>query len=343
MKKISMLERIYNGRHVFYGDLHNHSASGGTSDGQCSLQEWKDGMTELGMDFATILDHKQVRHMYLPEWDSSVFVGGTEPGTNISDANAENKGTHYNMIFADPKPLEKLLETFSEYEYEGGWDGHFTYPDFTRARMCEIIRFIKENGGFFVLPHPKQLLNSEDPLEYFFEDETGFEVVYRDLYDELSKSGYELWCELLSRGKRLWATAGEDRHMKPSCDALTTVYAKEKSAESYIRQFRCGDFVCGSVGIKMAIGDTAMGGKCSFAGKTLEVIVSDFHKSVKHDNHTYKMLLINDKGITLEETVYPDRENKFEYEAKPCKFYRVEIFDVTENLRIAIGNPIWNY
>ena len=336
------LEKLYSGRRAYYGDLHNHSASGGTSDGQCTLQGWIDGMKELGMDFATILDHKQVRHMYLSEWDDGTFIGGTEPGTNISDANAENKGIHYNMIFADPKPLEKLLETFSEYEFEGGWDGHFIYPDFTRERMCELIRFIKENGGFFVLPHPKQIMNAEEPLEYFFEDEIGFEVVYRDLHDELTEKGYKLWCELLALGKRLFATAGEDRHLNPSCDALTTVYAEEKKASSYISKFRVGDFVCGAVGIKMAVGDTAMGGVCDFAGKTLEIFVGDFHSSVKQNNHTYKMLLINDKGIVCEEKISPDRDNFFEYKAENCKFYRVEIFDETENLRIAIGNPIWN-
>jgi hypothetical protein len=74
--------------------------------------------------------------------------------------------------------------------------------------------------------------------------------------------------------------------MSPSCDALTTVYADKKDAASYIARFRVGDFVCGSVGIKMAIGDTAMGGKCSFDGKKLEVFVGDFHKSVKFDNHS---------------------------------------------------------
>ena len=25
-----------------------------------------------------------------------------------------------------------------------------------------------------------------------------------------------------------------------------------------------------------------------------------------------------------------------------CKYYRVEVYDVTTNTRIAIGNPIWN-
>jgi hypothetical protein len=160
--------------------------------------------------------------------------------------------------------------------------------------------------------------------------------------DEKTEMNYVLWCELLKLGKRLWACAGEDRHSVPTTDALTTIYAEEKKNSSYIAHLRVGDFVCGSVGIKMAIGDTAMGGKCDFSGKKLEVQVADFHKSILKDGHSYKMVLINDEGVVCEEKVYPGKVNSFTFEIKNCKFYRVEIFDETENLRIAIGNPIWN-
>ena len=54
------------------------------------------------------------------------------------------------------------------------------------------------------------------------------------------------------------------------------------------------------------------------------------------------MLLINDKGVVCEEKVYPDKVNDFTYEIETCKFYRVEIIDENKDLRIAIGNPIWN-
>lgn len=299
-------------------------------------------MDELGMDFVAILDHKQVRHMYLPEWEDGVFIGGSEPGTEITDSNARNKGIHYNMIFENAKPLERLLETFTEFEFEGGAEGHFIYPTFTRARMCELIRFIKDNGGFFVYPHPKLIMDADDALEYFFEDETGIEVFYRDIRDEQTEMNYKLWCELLALGKRLWACAGEDRHSVPTTDALTTIYAEEKKNSSYIDHLRKGDFVCGSVGIKMAIGDTAMGGSCDFSGKELEIFVGDFHRSVKKDGHTYKMLLINDEGVVCEKKISAEKGNNFTFKIENCKFYRIEIFDETENLRIAIGNPIWN-
>ena len=62
------LLRHYEGRRVFHGEMHDHSASGGTSDGKCPLSTWRTEMARLKMDFAAILDHRQVRHMYHIRW-----------------------------------------------------------------------------------------------------------------------------------------------------------------------------------------------------------------------------------------------------------------------------------
>lgn len=339
--EINSLNLLYENRFAVYGDLHNHSASGGTSDGRCPLSYWRERMKVLGFDFAAILDHRQVRHMYLDEWEDGIFLGGTEPGTNIVDLRGTNSGMHYNMLFENAKPLEKLLEKFPEFEFEGGVEGHFTYPDFTRARMCELIEEVHGLGGFFVYPHPKLIMDADDPLEYFFANETGFEVIYLDAKSEDTEKNYALWCTLLDMGKRLFACAGEDRHGEPSVDALTTVYAKEKKNKEYLKHLRAGDFVCGSVGIKMCIGDCVMGGRCRFEGKRLTVSVSDFHPSVLKDGHEYELWVLRENTVVEREKLSQDRENIFSYDISPCAFYRAEVVDATENIRIAIGNPIW--
>ena len=46
-KEKETLERLYRGRSVFHGELHDHSASGGTSDGSCPLSEWPDKLRAL--------------------------------------------------------------------------------------------------------------------------------------------------------------------------------------------------------------------------------------------------------------------------------------------------------
>ena len=338
---INTLKSLYKGRRAYFGDMHNHTNTA-SGDGHFSLKEWREGMSKLGMDFAAIVDHRQVEHMYHPDWEDGVFIGGSEPLAWISDSPADLNAIHYNMIFENAKPLEKLLEAFPEYQFTGGIDGRFGYPDFTLERMRELIRFIKDNGGFFVHVHPKQLMRSDNVLDYWFADETGLEVFYVDMRHEYTDNNYKLWCELLARGKRIWACSGEDRHQEPTVNALTTIYSEEKKNKAFISHLRTGDFVCGSVGIKMCIGSVPMGGVSDFNGEMLAVSVGDFHNSVCDATHTYKLVVLNDKGIVTFENLSLDKDNTFVYETDDCAFYRVEVFDETEDLRIAIGNPIWN-
>ena len=150
------LEKACDGRNLYQGELHDHASTGGTSDGARPLEHWKGALEALEMDFAAILDHRQVRHMYLPEWDDSIFIGGTEPGApHVYRENGEDAGTiHYNMIFSSPGQLEALLEEFPEFHFTGGPEGHFKYPSFTMKRLGELIDAVKRLGGFFVFPHP---------------------------------------------------------------------------------------------------------------------------------------------------------------------------------------------
>ena len=341
-KDIERISAAYDGRKVYHGDLHNHAATGGTSDGSRPLSHWKGAMEALSMDFAAILDHRQVRHMYLPEWEDGLFICGSEPGTAILDCEAEDNRIHYNMIFPSPKELEDLLENHPEYEFTGGPEGHFKYPKFTKEKFGELIDEIKERGGFFVHPHPKQCMRSNDPLDYWFRDETGIEIFYEDMRSESTKANYKLWCDLLALKKRVWACSGEDGHACARDTALTVIYAEEKTSAGFIKHLSVGDFVCGSVGIKMIVGDTKMGGVASFEGGRLVIAIDDFHKSVKNPEHKYRLDVITDKGVIASEEIPCDSPSYFALDTENCDFYRVEIFDATQNLRIAIGNPIWN-
>ena len=340
-KDIQHLDSLYEGRRIFQGDLHNHAKTGGTSDGERTLEHWKGGLEALGMDFVAILDHRQVRHMYLPEWEDGTFISGTEPGGFITDSDAEYTQIHYNMIFPHVKDLEGLLEAHPEYEFTGGPEGHFKYPKFTVETMGQLIDDIKARGGFFVHPHPKQLMKSNNPLSYWFRDQTGIEVFYDDMRHEWSQENYVLWCDLLALGKRVWACAGEDRHLFARDTALTSIYAEEKSGASYISHLRVGDFTCGSVGIKMCIGDTLMGGSTTFEGKRLVVCASDFHRSIKNPEHTYRLDIITDKGVEFSREFSCEEPIYAAIDVEERDFYRAEVTDVNQNLRIAIGNPIW--
>lgn len=343
--QIARLNRLYEGRSLYFGDLHNHANTGGTSDGRRTLEHWKGALEALHMDFAGILDHKQVRHMYLPEWEDGLFICGTEPGAVIKDCVAigGHNDIHYNMLFPSPRELEELLEEWPRFEFTGGPEGHFRYPSFTRAEMGQLIDTVLSKGGFWVQPHPKQQLQSHDPLDYWFHDEVGLEAFYGDMRNQATRDNYKLWCDLLALGKRIFVCAGEDGHACARDTALTAIYAAEKSSAGFLARLRVGDFVCGSVALRMCAGDTLMGGKCAFGGQKLCVAVDQFHVSVRNPEHRYELVILDDRGEVARKRITCTQPVCYAFTVdRTAKFYRAEVFDATQNLRIAIGNPIWN-
>ena len=341
MEKARLLS-FYKNCRVFHGELHDHSASGGTSDGKCMLAEWRNQLAELKMDFAAILDHRQVRHMYQAEWEDGLFIPGTEPGTMISDSKASDPRMHYNILLPNRDLLEGLLNEFPEYQFSGGVEGHFVYPNFTRERFGQLIDAVKARGGFFVHPHPKQTMISEDPCDYWFRDETGIEVFYTDLAGDYTRANYPLWVSLLAAGKRVWACAGGDLHSHAVDTALTTIYAEEHTSASFLSHLRVGDFTCGPVGVRMCIGNAKTGGQCAFDGQKLTVCVSDFHESIQFADHEYRLDILSDQGTVFSAPISCFEMNFASIDTENCAFYRAEVFDATRNLRIAVGNPIWN-
>ena len=372
---VAALDKAYEGRTAYHGEFHDHANTGGTSDGKQNLSVWATIMDSLDMDFATIVDHKQALHMELDLWDDTIFIGGSEPMAMPSDllAAAYNK-MHFNMIFTD---VNGLINTVKEYDascmpgqgfnamdYPENYDGvdadklaggwHFTYlygnsaP--TKEQMAQLIDIIKKNGGMFVNVHPKSsgYVDSPNPLDYWYADYTGLEVFYGYSgpapEQPATLLNYQLWKDLLSLGKKVWATAGSDKHSMPNTDALSTVYSTAKDAKEHFEHFKVGDFVCGPVGIRMTIGDANMGSETSFAGQRVIFSVGDFHKTTYNPTHKYRVELHSDKGIVFsQELEDPTQTVYFAVDAdENAAFYRVEIHDTTYNLMHALGNPIWN-
>ena len=86
-----------------------------------------------------------------------------------------------------------------------------------------------------------------------------------------------------------------------------------------------------------------MGGTCEFNGQRLVVCVGDLHDSVRlPPDHEFRADIMDENGVVLSGPVSPDEKTWFSCDASNAKFWRAEVFDVTRNLRIAIGNPIWN-
>ena len=349
------LNKLYGGLQPYYGELHDHAATGGTSDGKQPLTVWKEELGKLKMDFATIVDHRQSLHMYLPEWDNSIFIGGSEAACRIKDRTGVF--LHYNMIFSDPAGLEAVVSQFPEFNYREwteedragtGGQMHFDYPALTAARFTEVCNAVYANGGFVSLVHPKSdgYISSEDPADAYFREGTAIEVFYtynstRDGWHV--KANYELWTSMIKAGYKVYASAGNDEHNMPSDKAVSVIYAEERSADAWVRQMRNGTFVPGGVGVRSAVGDTIMGGTTAFAGQRFTFSVGDFHSSIYNPDHTYRVDVLDQNGVVFSREVSCAEVSYFAFDAdNASNYYYIEVHDVTTGTLLAIGNPIWN-
>ena len=355
---MALLESLYGGRTAFHGELHDHADTGGTSDGNQPLNIWKATMPNVGMDYAAILDHRQVLHMYLPEWDATFFIGGSEAATTITDRPEGSNRFHYNMVFAEPEGLLDVVTSIPEYNYrewteqdrEGcGGQMHFNYPSMSADRFNDVIDKVKENGGLFVIPHPSSTNGSvpENAMELYFQDYIGYEVFYgygfEDSKNWKTEANYKLWTDMLAGGARVWASAGNDIHNFPQAKCLSTVYSEEGNAGSHITHLRVGDFTAGAVGIQMCVGDTPMGTTGTFEGQRVVFRVGDFHQDLALDRYVYRVTLMDHRGVVFSEEMNGTEVKTFAIDAdKSAKFYRVEIYNVTRDKLQALGNPIWN-
>ena len=340
----------YKGTAAYHGEAHEHADTGRFSDGSHTLNQWKKTLDLENMDFTTIVDHRQVSHMTSNTWDNTIFIGGTEASTSI-DSNENNK-MHYSIIFTDASKAKEIAE---DYCYT--WGG-LSYKDLSTTQIKNMIAEVQAAGGMFTIVHPKSsgyFGTADSPEDYYFADWTGLEVFYGAggyaPAQEVNQESYKLWLNLLALGKKIWATAGSDKHSGASTDSMTTIYSNSSSATTIFEQMKVGNSTCGPVGIRMVVGNTQMGSQTDFAGQRVIFTVDDFHEGVYDPTHTYSVKLIKlTKGETTEEVVHSevfDASSEYIYATDAddtAAYYRVEIWDDTAGYKIpiAIGNPIWN-
>lgn len=355
----AVLEKLYEGLQMHHGQLHDHAKTGRRSDGKATLDEWKAGMPDVGMEYVALLDHRQTDHMYLPEWDPTLFISGSEAMTYISDRDARFNKFHYNMIVRNVADMEAVLKNhMTTYTLV---DGLFDYRAMSSTEFTQVIQEILDAGGYFVIPHPAQTAAevapdghegpwvSENLLDYYFCDGIGYEVFYHiseKLEDrtEQTKANYGIWTGLLAMGKKVYCSAGSDVHNLPTDRGLSTVYSSQKLDTSYIEQLRKGNYTAGPVGVRMNIGETTMGGTGDFSGKRVVFSVGDFHENFLDTTHTYRVDLVSDTGVVFSQKFVPGETQYFAVDAdENAKFYRVEVHDESlEYSLLALGNPIWN-
>lgn len=346
---IAKLDSLYEGRTARYGEMHAHADTGGKSDGKVTLPEWKFHMQINVFDFATIVDHRQTIHMGLEDWDNTKFIGGSEAATTITNRPDGKNYLHYNMLFATLEEFETLLKSYPlKFQYFGDF---FPYPNWSEEELNQLSRDIYANGGLFAHVHPQAdetYIVSDDPLDYFFGDVMGFEVFtgYRgDMSYEPNLKQYDTWTKLIAMGKRAYATAGSDAHgsLDPVTRCLGTIYAEDTNAKTLLNYMREGNHVAGPAGIQMCVGDTQMGGQTSFAGNRLVVAAGDIYYQTYKEDHSYRVDVYDEQGLVFSQEISGTDLAYFAIDADPdAVLYRADVFDVTDNKIVAVGNPIWN-
>lgn len=344
----SALESHYADRIARYGDFHAHSASGGTSDGKTTPEDWLTAMSDsLHMDFIGLMDHRQVRHMYLDAFTPEHFLYGTEPAMSW---NEPHTACHYLMIFQNLGDLETVLEKYPEvYDYEGGVEGHFVYKRIDFAKFLEIGQFVLSLGGAFVNAHPMQQIKCDDINFFDFGDRTAIETIYTgnhpDVLNPHTVENYKLWLKMLDAGKRIYNTATADAHYEPTNSGINTVYTLDPICAEYVQRLREGDLNAGCVGIQMTLGNfkgfVPMGGTIPYADDlTLCLRVADGHPDRFGDPADYRVDIFSDEGLaySVPLTALPFT---CAIKAQNRRFYRAEVIRTADGSPAAIGNPIW--
>ena len=343
----SALESHYADKVIRYGDFHAHSASGGTSDGKTTPAEWLVAMEELHMDFIGLMDHRQVRHMYLDEFTPEHFLYGTEPAMLWNDP---YDACHYLMIFQNLGDLEVILEKFPEvFDYEGGVEGHFVYKRIDFAKFLEIGEAVRAIGGAFVNAHPKQQIKSDNIDHHDFGDRTAIETIYaceyKDVLNPHTIDNYKLWLQMLDADKRIYTTATADAHGAPTNAGISSMYTLDPICYEYVQRLREGDLCAGCVGIQMTLGNfkgfVPMGGTIPYSDDlTLCLRVADGHPLRFGDAADYRVDIFSDEGLACS---VPLTSLPFTcaIKAQKRRFYRVEVIREADGSPAAIGNPIW--
>lgn len=335
----SALDALYGGKQPLYCDFHCHSNSGGTSDGKTPLGDYVGAMKNLGVHCAAIVDHKQMRHFFLPEWDEQYMICGSEPGGRVEE---RKLSLDYTMIFPDKTGLAQVMGAFPEFKFTGTWDGHFIYPRFTADRFRELGEYIYSIGGLMSHAHPMQLPGSGNPEDYFFSSQIAFETVHVDVNAFSTRQNHALWVGMLQLGRRVRTHGSSDSHGPVSNRGLTTVYAENHFSTDIFNEVRSGNCTAGGVGIRMSIDDCPMGGVTPYAeGKKLCIRVADFHPAHWLPDTVYSLKVYTDQGLAYALEFDGREPVTLVLPVEKRGFYRCEVTNESDKLPVAFSNPIW--
>jgi hypothetical protein len=190
--------------------------------------------------------------------------------------------------------------------------------------------------------HPKLLLASDDPLDYYFGEHSYIEVIVNGYGTHGSIRSYDTWKAILDLGKHMYASGGSDTHTAVTNGCPSTFYTKRRFHADFVERMYNGDYAVGGVGVKMMIDGHPMGSEIAYKdGMKLTVRVDDFHPATFRDNTAYELQIITDEGVAYASMFNGKEPQEVSLEVQKRRFYRVAVVDLTRGYPVCISNPIW--
>ena len=247
----------------------------------------------------------------------------------------------YTMIFPDKTGLQQVMDAFPRFKYTGGTEGTYVYVNHTAQELRELGEFVYSIGGLLSHAHPKQLMVSSDPLDYWFGDHVAIETVHGGATTLATRQNRQLWSDLLDLGKQVHTHGSSDSHGPVSNRGLTTVYAIRHFSTDIFRLVRAGDCTAGAVGIKMSVNETPMGAVTEYGeDKILYVKVGDFHRDHQPADTVYTLRIYTDKGLAWVRE-FAGEDMALALPVRDRKYYRAEIYNESDDHVVALSNPIF--
>lgn len=218
----------------YTGNLHTHTQ---VSDGGFSVEDTVMGYQHMAEhDFVVLTDHncKKIH----PDQAISLDLLNEqykEKNFTIIEGREESFGRHILGIGVKMLYGEDMIGKKKD--------------DYTLEDYQKIIDGIAEEGGLVYMAHPHW-----KKFDYWSADDImrlngidGLEILNGDRFSGPGNLATDVWDEVLSRGKRIWAIANDDCH-SPATFWLcwNTVLAKSNSQKDIIAALKQGSNYCGN-------------------------------------------------------------------------------------------------
>lgn len=298
----------------YRGNLHTHT---NVSDGGFSV------------DYAVIGYQHMAKHDFVVLTDHNYSKMHLENAVPFETLNEQYKEKNFTIMEGREESFAKHILGIGAKMVYGEDPIGKSQDEYTLDDYQHLIDRIREEGGLVYMAHPHWR-----KFDYWSADDiialdgvNGLEIINGDRFAGPGNLATDVWDEVLSRGKKIWAITNDDCHSPATFWVVwNTVRAKSNSKEDIMDALKQGSNYCGN---------GAEFGRIEVQGDKLIVECSDrdiFQTCVK----IFRFIGKNGECLKMQ----CGMERYAEYQAKGDELYvRVEL--ILNNGMVAFTNPFY--